>query len=103
MREGQFRMTIFKQFVVQNSGGWHARPCALIVKTVTAYPNLSVVFSHPEKDIVASGTSLFQMMVLAIERGDIINIAVSGQDEAEINHLLKKLENIISQPNIIDF
>ena len=94
-------MTISKQFVVQNSGGWHARPCAFIVRTIAEHPNLSVVFSCPQKNAVASGTSLFEMMILAIEAGDTVNVSISGQDEDEANYLLKKLENIITQTNLV--
>ena len=60
--------TITREFTVKNIKGWHARPCALIARTISQYPGVSVTFSCPERNASASGTSLFEMMVPELGR-----------------------------------
>lgn len=89
--------TITKDFTVKNIKGWHARPCALIVRTVLQYPDVSVVFSCPERDTNASGTSLFEMMLLGINCGDRVMVTLTGKDVAQMNELLLTLEKIMER------
>ena len=89
--------TITKDFTVKNIKGWHARPCALIARTVSQYPDVSVTFSCPARNSSASGTSLFEMMVLAVNCGDRVTVTLSGEDTQEINKLLQVLEKIMDR------
>ena len=91
-------MTIVKNFTVKNVKGWHARPCAIIARTVAKHPNISVTFSCPQSDTTASGSSIFEMMVLAINYGDTIIASLTGDNLEEINELIESLQKIISKP-----
>lgn len=96
--EALFVMTIVKDFTVQNVKGWHARPCAIIARTVARHPSLSVTFSCDQSDTIASGSSIFELMILAVDCGDTITASITGEDLEEINELINSLQKIISQP-----
>lgn len=89
--------TITKEFTVKNIKGWHARPCALIARTISQYPGISVTFSCPARNASASGTSLFEMMVLAVNCGDHVTATLTGKDPQKINELLFVLEKIMDR------
>ena len=89
--------TITKDFTIKNAKGWHARPCALIARTVSQYPGISVTFSCPDRNAVASGTSLFEMMILAVNCGDRVTAILKGEDVNQMNDLLQVLEKIMER------
>lgn len=89
--------TITKNFTVKNIKGWHARPCALIVRTVSQYSDISVTFSCEERNAVASGTSLFEMMILAVNCGDQVTATLKGENVEQMNELLLMLEKIMER------
>lgn len=95
-------MTIVKNFTVQNVKGWHARPCAIIARTIAKHPNISVTFSCPQSDTIASGSSIFEMMILAVNCGDTITASITGENLEEINNLINTLQKIISQPYLAE-
>ena len=89
--------TITKDFTIKNIKGWHARPCALIARTISQYPGISVTFSCPARNTTASGTSLFEMMVLAVNCGDRVTATLTGENAKEVNELLQVLEKIMER------
>ena len=96
-------MTITKQFTVKNIQGWHARPCAVIVRTVSKYPDIQVSFSCPKRtSISASGTSIFQLMTLGINCGDSVTVTLTGENPHRIDRLIEVLHAIISQQDLDD-
>ena len=90
--------TITKSFTVKNQKGWHARPCALIARTIVQHPDITVTFSHPNQKTVASGSSVFEMMLLAVNCGDTIVVQLTGEDLQELQDLLSIIEKIIDRP-----
>ena len=92
-----FVTTITKDFTVKNIKGWHARPCALIARTISQYPGISVTFYCPDRNASASGTSLFEMMVLAVNCGDRVTATLTGKDTKKMNELLSVLEKIMER------
>ncbi|MGC9367385.1 MAG: HPr family phosphocarrier protein [bacterium] len=76
---------------VVNTLGIHARPAALIVKTVNNY-NCSVFL---EKDgIKVDAKSVLGVMMLAAPKGSSITAEISGDDEQQC---LEALEEIFAQ------
>lgn len=95
-------MTIVKKFTVKNVTGWHARPCAIISRTIKKYPNISVTFFCPQSDTTASGSSIFEMMVLAVNCGDTIIATITGENLEEINEVINILQKIINQSHLVE-
>ena len=89
--------TITKDFTVKNLKGWHARPCALIARTISQYPGVSVTFSCPDRNASASGSSLFEMMVLAVNCGDHVVATLTGEDTKKMNDLMRALGKIMER------
>ena len=89
--------TITKDFTVKNLKGWHARPCALIARTISKYPGISVTFSCPDRNASASGTSLFEMMVLAVNCGDRVTATLTGEDPQKMHELMLVLGKIMER------
>lgn len=90
-------VTITRDFTVKNIKGWHARPCALIARTISQYPDISVTFSCPDKNEKASGTSLFEMMILAVNCGDRVTATLTGENSQQMEQLLLVLEKIMER------
>ena len=93
-------MTIIKKFTVRNVKGWHARPCAIISRVVEKYPKLSVTFFCHESNTTASGSSVFELMTLAVNCGDTITITVTGENLKKITKILDTLKEIINDPDL---
>ena len=69
----------------------------MIARTVSQYPDISVVFSCSDRNASASGTSLFEMMVLAVNCGDRVTATLTGKNTKKMNKLLLELENIMER------
>ncbi len=90
-------VTVAKDFTIRNVMGWHARPCSLITHTVKEHPNVTVTFLNSSNNESAPGASIYKMMMLAVNYGDVIKVTLQGDDPQEIDILMKKLEKIINQ------
>lgn len=96
-------LTITKQFTVKNVTGWHARPCAVIARTVIQHPDVTVTFSCPEHGpTIARGSSIFELMTLAINYGDSIIVTLTSENETHLDQLLKKLQKIITKQDLLE-
>ena len=79
-------------FTVKNEKGWHARPCSRIVKLLRSYPQVAVFFEKLGcASIPASGNSIFELMKLGVNHGDEIAYILQGDNEFEMDLLIKKL------------
>ncbi len=87
-----------KRLVIKNKKGWHARPCAKIMRILSLHPNITVYF---EKDDTpsecASGNSIFELMKLGLNCGDNVTFTLHGDNEEEINTLTKDLFKLFDQ------
>jgi len=79
---------IKRELPIVNPLGIHARPAALIVKTVNNF-NSNVFFE--KEDLKVSGRSVLGIMMLAAPKGSIVLVEVDGEDEEEC---LKGIEEI---------
>jgi phosphocarrier protein len=66
-----------RTFVVNIEHGLHARPCALLVKTVQPYRSTVEVEAHGNK---VSGNSILGLMALAAGYGSQITFTMVGED-----------------------
>lgn len=67
-------------FVVNLENGLHARPCALLVKTLQPFTAKVEVEANGEK---ASGHSIMGLMALAAAFGTETTFTITGKDAAE--------------------
>jgi phosphocarrier protein len=76
------------QAIIRNEAGIHCRPSAMIVKDAMAYPGTIIVTS-------AAGScdlkSIMGLLALGLGPGEEITIVVTGPDEADYGHALRKL------------
>ena len=66
-----------RSFVINLVQGLHARPCAMLVKTLQPYKIAVEVEANGEK---ASGKSILGLMSLAAGHGDRISFSLAGED-----------------------
>ncbi len=82
-------MAIVKTFTIPNKQGLHARPAALFVKIANRYDAEIWVTKDGEE---VNGKSIMGLMMLAAAHGEVIEVAVEGNDEekamAEIEQLV---------------
>ena len=69
--------TARQSFVVNIELGLHARPCALLVKTLRPFRSDVLVEANGEE---ASGHSIMGLMMLAAGLGSVITITITGED-----------------------
>ena len=80
-----------KTLVVNEEHGIHARPAAKISKLCRDLQS-EVTFTKDNKK--ANGRSILQVMLLAAERGAVIEVVVEGGDEAAaMNRITELFEN----------
>ena len=65
---------------IQNKQGLHARPAAIFVQIANKYESEIVLIKDDQK---VNGKSIMGIMMLAAEKGSIINIIASGDDAQE--------------------
>ena len=74
--------------VVKNADGIHLRPTSLIIQLVAEYPgDIQIESPKGHCDL----RSVFELMLLALERGTVIRIRVSGPDEEDVCRKLADL------------
>ena len=64
------------------------------------YPKISVTFFHHKSNTTASGSSVYELMVLAVNCGDAITVTLTGNNLKQINKLMDILKKIINDPNL---
>jgi multiphosphoryl transfer protein len=69
--------TVRQTFLVPLQHGLHARPCALLVKTLRPFQSSVQVKANGEE---ASGHSIMSLMALAASHGSKISFTISGDD-----------------------
>lgn len=76
------------EVTVKNSLGIHARPAAMIVRTAGNYQS-KIMLSKDDMEV--NGKSIMGVMILAAEKGSILNIKANGPDEKEAVLAIKQL------------
>jgi phosphotransferase system HPr (HPr) family protein len=69
--------TVQQTFIMTNHAGLHARPCALLDKTLRPF-DCEVRVEHDRE--TADGRSLFGLMGLAVGHGSEVKFIISGRD-----------------------
>jgi phosphocarrier protein HPr len=79
-----------REMIIRNSGGFHARPCALFVRTASRFEaDIHVEF----KDSTVSGKSIMGMMTLELGIGAVILVLAEGPDAKDALDALETLVN----------
>jgi len=76
------------EVTVKNSLGVHARPAAMLVRTAGNYKSRILL---SKDDMEVNGKSIMGVMILAAEKGSILNIKADGPDEKEAVLAIKQL------------
>ena len=79
---------IQKEFVIKNKLGLHARPAAILVKTMGKFKS-DVRISKDGYEV--NGKSIMGVMTLAAEPGSKIQVVIDGEDEKEAMAALEDL------------
>ncbi|WP_312642938.1 HPr family phosphocarrier protein [Hydrogenoanaerobacterium sp.] len=66
------------EYTIKDALGLHARPAGLLVKCASGYKS-AVTLTRGDKS--GDAKRLFAVMGLAVKCGDVISIAVDGEDE----------------------
>ncbi len=67
---------------IVNKLGLHVRPATALVKMAAKYPKCTVFF---EKDgVEVNAKSIMGVLILAAEKGSVLTIRVSGENEAAL-------------------
>lgn len=89
-RSGLADRSIRQTFVVSLENGLHARPCALLIKTLRRFRSSVEVQAHGAN---ASGQSMLGLLALAAGRGTAITFTATGDDAAQtlaaVRHLFE--------------
>lgn len=85
------RAAVTKEFTILNQYGIHARPAALLVKTLSKFQS-DVTIQRGEARV--SGKSIMGLMTLEAAKGAVIRVTAEGEDAeqalAEIRTLIDK-------------
>ena len=79
---------IEKDFIIPNKLGLHARPAALLVKTLSRY-NSDIYITKDNQ--VVNGKSIMGVMTLAAEYGSTIRFRISGEDEEDVVTVIEEV------------
>lgn len=79
------------RYTVTNPQGVHARPCALLAQTCMNYSSVVTAAANGKS---ADGRNVLELLRLAAQKGDILTIEITGEDEEEAH---KALETVISK------
>jgi len=77
-----------KNIKITNKLGLHARPAALLVKTAGKYKSEITV---SKDDMEVNAKSIMGVMMLAAEKGSMLTITASGEDEEDAVSAIVKL------------
>ena len=85
---------VYKQVVVNNGTGLHARPATLLVKKASSFKSdVSIEFNGKKANV----KSLIGVLSLGVTKGANITVTASGDDETlaaeEIAKLIETLED----------
>ncbi len=80
--------TVRQTFIVNVRNGLHARPCALLVKTLRPFRCRAEVEANGEK---ANGQSIMGLMVLAAGYGTPITFTLTGEDAGQAMAAVSRL------------
>lgn len=80
--------TARQTFVLKLEHGLHARPCAMLVKTLQPYLSTVEVEANGEK---ASGKSILGLMALGAGLGTNITVTIEGEDAFQAMSELERL------------
>lgn len=79
---------IRKKIEIKNKQGLHARPASMLVRTLSKFK--SDVFLAKD-GIRVNGKSIMGVMMLAAEKGSVLDVEIHGEDE---NDALQALEEL---------
>ncbi|HLH53682.1 MAG TPA: HPr family phosphocarrier protein [Verrucomicrobiae bacterium] len=82
------KQSIRRSFVVNLEQGLHARPCALLVKTLQAYSSDVLVECNGE---TASGKSILGLLTLGAGPGSVMTFTIEGEDALEAMAQVERL------------
>jgi phosphotransferase system HPr (HPr) family protein len=89
-RSGLADRSLRQTFVVGLENGLHARPCALLIKTLRKFRSSVDVHAHGAH---ASGHSMLGLLALAAGRGTALTFTATGDDAAQtlaaVRHLFE--------------
>ncbi|MCB1070883.1 MAG: HPr family phosphocarrier protein [Kiritimatiellae bacterium] len=80
--------TVEQEMTIKNRFGIHARPAALIVKTVSQFAS-DVTISREE--MIASGKSIMGLLTLEGYQGAVLKVTAVGPDADEVIAALQDL------------
>ena len=80
--------TVRRSFVVNIEHGMHARPCALLVKTLLPFQSEVSVEANGER---ASGNSIMGLMALAAGLGCSLAFSITGPDAHQAMGAIERL------------
>jgi phosphocarrier protein HPr len=86
--------TIWRDIIVQNSLGLHARPAMAFVDTANQFNSKVTVIKGGDEPYEADGKSVMQMIILAATQGTPLKIKAEGEDaEQAVSSLAKLFED----------
>ena len=72
-------MAIEKRLTLKNKYGLHARPATMLAETAN---NFEASVTIGKGDQVSNGKSIFELMMLAAEKGSELTVSAEGPDAA---------------------
>lgn len=82
------KLTLRQTFTMTSRNGLHARPCALLVKTLRPFA-CEVIVEHD--DATASGNSILGLMALAAGFESKLTFIISGKEAAQALAVIQRL------------
>lgn len=90
--EGEAVETCRAEVTLLNSNGLHARPAHLFVQTANSYA-ASLMVGRPGLDGMVDGKSIMGVMMLAAEKGTVLELVSAGVDcEAQIRAIKELID-----------
>lgn len=86
--------SIWRDIIVSNSLGLHARPAMAFVDLANQFNSKVTVIKGGDEPYEADGKSVMQMIILAATQGTPLRIAAEGEDaQAAVDKLAKLFED----------
>ena len=79
-----------RKILITNKLGLHARASAKFAAVVDSYQSIVEV---SKDNLVVPGNSIMGLLTLAAEKGSVISIKITGEDEKVLEEKLKSLVN----------
>lgn len=77
-------------YTVNNTLGVHARPAALLAQCSVNFKSTVTYYCNEKK---ADGSNVLQILALKVKKGDVLKIAIEGEDEEEAYAAISELLN----------